>query len=168
MCLCGDGGGFGRVHIQSALQRLGHYHQSARISLFVCLAYQSVWLTVARSNWSTAWRERQRPFPRALRRDADVWHERRGETLPSTQDEECECRRSAFRLAVYLSGRLCYSAAAFFFLKKQPHDIATFLYISKIHYVSFWWAGLRDSFRSSEAVPDCVEAGKYFSRHRCW
>lgn len=137
-------GEFGRVHIQSALQRLGHYHQSACISLFVCLAYQSVWLTVARSNWSTAWRERQRPFPRALRRDADVWHEQRGETLPSTEDEECECRRSAFRLAVYLfiylsiRQALLQCSSFFFFLEKTTSWHCYFSLYFKNILCEFW------------------------------
>ncbi len=54
------------------------------IFLFVCLPIN---LSVALSNWSTAWRERQR----SCRRSAgirDAWHVQCWETYRSTQDED--------------------------------------------------------------------------------
>lgn len=77
----GDGRGLGFGSLEETVQPLPrHYHQSASMS--VCLsAYQSVWLSVALSNWSTAWRERQRSCEHAAG-IWDVWHMQCWETYP--------------------------------------------------------------------------------------
>lgn len=82
--------GLGATHTNGITLPL-HYHQSACISPSVCLsAYQSVRLSVARSNWSAAWRERLRSCEHSAGIRI-VWHVQRWEAYPSAKDEEYMC-----------------------------------------------------------------------------